>query len=127
MGSRLVDVTPARTLVRLLAPRDTAVIAGFAESVVVQLLSAGLAVDLSTWTDVTAQTSADGGRTWTDRTTAVTTEASGIVTMSLTAVETAAMTAPGSVRLRVHATNGDGAVRCFPDDADLYVTLRVQR
>ena len=57
----------------------------------------------------------------------VTTAASGIVTAVLSSAVTGALTAPGLLKVRVSAVDGASKVRVFPDDADLYVTLRVQR
>ena len=122
---RLLSLATPYTLARI-PTGDDIVIAGFTETIVLQCLAAGVAVDLSAWTSVKVQTSQDG-RTWTDQTTTVTTAASGIVTAVLSSTITGALTAPGVLKIRVSAVDADLKVRAFPDDADLYVTLRVQR
>lgn len=122
---RILSLATTYTLARI-PTGDNIVIAGFTETIVLQCLAAGVAVDLSAWTSVKVQTSQDG-RTWTDQTTTVTTAASGIVTAVLSSAITGALTAPGVLKIRVSAVDADLKVRVFPDDADLYVTLRVQR
>lgn len=122
---RIRSLATPYTLARI-PTGDDIVIAGFTETIVLQCLAAGVAVDLSAWTSVKVQTSQDG-RTWTDQTTTVTTAASGIVTAVLSSTITGALTAPGILKIRVSAVDADLKVRVFPDDADLYVTLRVQR
>lgn len=122
---RLILLATPHTLARI-PTGDDIVIVGFTETIVLQCLAAGVAVDLSAWSSVKVQTSQDG-RTWTDQTTTVTTAASGIVTAVLSSAVTGALTAPGLLKVRVSAVDGASKVRVFPDDADLYVTLRVQR
>lgn len=123
---RAYDLSTVLTLDRVpsLDAKDRHMRKGFSEQIDVQCLAAGVAVDLTLWTSVKVQTSPDG-TTWTDRTTTVVTAASGLVRAVLSTVETAALDAGTTLRVRVSAVDAASLTRCFPDDADLDIKLRV--
>ena len=123
---RIVDISTRYTIERApsLDVKDRDMRKGFSEQIDVQCLASGVAVNLTAWTSVKVQTSPDGS-TWTDRTTTVVTAASGLVRAVLSTTETAALDANSTIRVRVSGVDAALLTRCFPDDADLDLKLRV--
>lgn len=123
---RIVDISTRYTIERVpsLDAKDRDMRKGFSEQIDVQCLASGVAVDLTAWTSVKVQTSPDGS-TWTDRTTTVVTAASGLVRAVLSTTETNALDANSTIRVRVSGVDAALLTRCFPDDADLDLKLRV--
>lgn len=123
---RLSHTAPALTLERVpsIDAKDRDMRKGFSEQIDVQCLAAGVAVDLTSWSQVKVQTSVDGA-TWVDRTTTIVTASEGKVRAILSTSETAALTANTTLRVRVSGIDGSSLTRCFPDDAALDIQLRV--
>ncbi len=123
---RLSDISTRYTLERIPTAdaKDRDMRKGFSEQIDVQCLAAGVAVDLTLWTSVKVQTSLDGA-TWTDRTTTITTAATGKVRTILSTTDTAAIEAGSTLRVRVSGIDAATLTRCFPDNADLDIKLRV--
>jgi len=119
-----VSLVIAQTLARLIDREDDSMRKGFSEQIDVQCLAAGVAVDLTTWTAVKVQTSVDGA-TWVDRTTTIVTASAGKVRAVLTTADTSELEANTTLHVRVSGVDGSGLTRCFPDDADLDLKLRV--
>lgn len=125
MIRRALNISAALTLARIGAEaKDRDMRKGFSEQIDVQCLAAGVAVDLTAWTSVKVQTSVDGA-TWVDRTTTIVTASEGKVRTVLSTTDTAALTANTTLRVRVSGVDGSSLTRCFPDDADLDLVLRV--